>query len=91
MGFAAVALHEDVFSLNDAFFRRNGLDALCLFTEPGNRNGGKGSTKESNLEFDALLGPNSRGKWMFNLGHLGHEIRRFDQLRWGVPPGHYNV
>src|SRR5215813_2899017 len=33
----------------------------------------------------ALLGTNSRGKWVFNLLHLGHQIRGIDQFRRSVP------
>ena len=43
------------------------------------------------LKLDTLLGPNSRGKWMLYLCDFRYQVRRFDELRRGVPTGNYNV
>ena len=91
MGLATVAFDEDVFSLYDTFFRGDRFYALCFLIEPGHKNGGKGSTKTTDSELDTLLGPNSRGKWMFDLCHLSHEVGGFDQFRWGVAACNHDV
>src|SRR5688572_8836124 len=50
MGLATVAFNEDIFSLYDAFFRRNRFYALCFLAEPSHKNGGKRSTSHKEAQ-----------------------------------------